>query len=250
MIKYFWICLFMIAHIGYINAQNTKIMVRAKAKDAKFIGSSIGGAYIVVKDDASGQVLAEGVTKGTTGDSEIIMKKPHQRRAPLSDGATAGFMAELDLERPTLLNIEAHAPMNAKQAEVISSTKIWAIPEKDIKGDGIVLEIPGLIVDILEPQRHETLEAETEIDIKTNLVMMCGCPLTEDGLWKADNHEVKALISSDDHEEQEIELKLTEKINTFRGSAQLSSGFHTITVYAYDETTGNTGVSKTNIIVD
>src|SRR5699024_3625962 len=191
-----------------------------------------------------------GVTKGTTGDSEIIMEKPHQRRAPLSDGETAGFKAELDLERPTLLKIEAHAPMNAKQAEIVSSTKVWAIPGKDIKGDGVVLEVPGLIVDILTPQRHETLKAETEIEINANLVMMCGCPLTEDGLWKADNHEVKALITSDDHEDQEIELQLTEKINTFSGSVKLPSGFHTITVYAYDETIGNTGVSKTNIIVD
>ena len=36
----------------------TRLTVRAKAKDAKFVGSSIGGALILVKNAQTGELLA------------------------------------------------------------------------------------------------------------------------------------------------------------------------------------------------
>ncbi len=40
-------------------AIETRIIVRAKAKDAKFLGSSIGGAQVIIKDKLSGQILLQ-----------------------------------------------------------------------------------------------------------------------------------------------------------------------------------------------
>src|SRR5699024_6820804 len=139
----FILLLFSLFFISSIHAQETKIMIRAKAKDAKFIGSSIGGAEIVVKNAETQEILAKGLTTGSTGNTEIIMEKPHQRKPNLSDEEAAGFLAKINLEKPTFLTIEAKAPINAKQAKVMSSTQLWVIPEKDILGDGVVLEIPG-----------------------------------------------------------------------------------------------------------
>jgi hypothetical protein len=49
-------------------ATETTIIIRAKAKDAKFIGSSIGGAHVVVKHQLTGEILAQGKTEGSTGN--------------------------------------------------------------------------------------------------------------------------------------------------------------------------------------
>ncbi|MFT5169185.1 MAG: hypothetical protein ACI8P3_004433, partial [Saprospiraceae bacterium] len=43
----------------YAGATETKIIIRAKAKDAKFIGSSLGGAYVIIRNKVNQQILAE-----------------------------------------------------------------------------------------------------------------------------------------------------------------------------------------------
>lgn len=53
-------------------ATQTKITVRAKAKDAKFIGSTMAGALVVIKDSDTGEVLAKGFTTGGTGNIEVL----------------------------------------------------------------------------------------------------------------------------------------------------------------------------------
>jgi len=235
--------------ISTLQAQETNIMIRAKAKDAKFIGSSIGGAEILVKNAETQEILAKGFTEGSTGNTEIIMKNPHERKTDLSDKETAGFLAKLNIEEPTFITIEATAPINAKQAKVMSSTQLWAIPEKDVLGDGITLEIPGFVVDILSPQRHNAYKENTAIEIKTNIVMMCGCPITPNGIWDANDYEIKAILKKENKIIDEFDLKYSGKPNTFSGEINEKPGLYEITVFAYDKNTGNTGVDKTNIII-
>lgn len=227
----------------------TTIMVRAHSKDAKFIGSSIGGARVFVRDAVSGEILAEGMTRGSTGNTEKIMQEPQTRGKQLTDENTAGFLAELEIEEPTFVTVKVIAPFSKKQASVISSTQLWVIPGKNITGDGIVLEVPGFVVDILSPQTHERIPAGKEVEITTNVVMMCGCPITEGGIWDAGKYEVKALISENGKESRAIDLEIQEKPSTFSGKVNLSAGNYQVTVYAFDPQTGNTGVDKTNIII-
>ncbi|GHA33397.1 hypothetical protein GCM10007103_13680 [Salinimicrobium marinum] len=227
----------------------TTIMVRAHSKDAKFIGTSIGGAKVFVRDAVSGEILAEGMTQGSTGDTERIMQEPQSRKKQLTDENTAGFLAELQIEEPTFVTVEVIAPFSKKQASIISSTQLWVIPGKNISGDGIVLEVPGFVVDILSPQTHERIPAGNEVEIKANVVMMCGCPITEDGIWDSSQYEVKALISENGKTSTSVDLQIQEKPSTFSGKANLSAGNYEITVYAFDPETGNTGVDKTNILL-
>ena len=231
-------------------AQKTNIMIRAKAKDAKFIGTSIGGAQILVKDAETGEILDKGITAGSTGNTDKIMKQDLKRGEDLSDDKTAGFKATLDIDRPTFITVEAYAPRNKKQAEVLSSTQLWAIPGKDITGDGVVLEIPGFVVDILSPQTHERISESENIILKVNVVMMCGCPVTKDGIWDANQYEVKAIITDAEGVSKEIVLNQKDKPSTFEAEANLSKGLYEVLIYAYDPVTGNTGVDKTNIIVN
>lgn len=230
-------------------AQETTVMVRVQSKDAKFIGTSIGGAKIIIKDEHSGKILAEGITTGSTGDTKLIMEQPRSRGKLITDEKTAGFLAKLDISEPVFVTIEAVAPVNKKQARVRTTTQQWIIPGKNIGGDGIVLEVPGFVVDILSPQTHETVISGKEISITANVVLMCGCPVKPGGMWDADKYEVNALIAGPDDRSQTISLKSQVKPSTFSAKTNLPSGNYEITVYAFDPSTGNTGLDRTNIIV-
>lgn len=230
-------------------SQSTTVMIRAQSKDAKFIGTSIGGAKIIVRDAVTGEILDEGITSGSTGDTEKIMKEPKMRGERLTDDSTAGFLAELDIEEPRFITVEVLAPLNKKQAQVTSSTQLWVIPGKNIDGDGVMVEIPGFVVDILSPQIHERIPSGNRVEITANVVMMCGCPLTSGGIWDADQYEVQAIISGNGEEERTVDLEIQEKPSTFSGNVDLSTGNYKITVYAFDPETGNSGVDITNIII-
>ena len=247
--KFSSLCTLFILFISFNAISQTNVMIRAKAKDAKFIGTSVGGAKIIVRDAITKEILAQGVTSGSTGNTEKIMKQPKRRYKDLSESNTAGFLAKLDIKSPTFVEVEAHAPINKKQAIIKSTTQLWVIPGKDIMGDGVVLEIPGFIIDILSPQTHERIPDGISTEIKANIVMMCGCPIDEDGLWDANGFEIKAVIETEGFF-KEVELQQTEKSSTFSGNIDLSKGNYTITVYAFDSKTGNTGVDKTNIIIN
>jgi hypothetical protein len=230
--------------------ESTTVVVRAVAKDAKFIGSSMGGAFITIKEIKSGEVLASGVTKGSTGDTGKLVNEPHQRYGTLSTEGAAKFETTLDLSEPKFVDISARAPMAQKQSQVKSSTQLWLIPGKDITGDGIILELPGFAIDILQPQAHEVNGDET-ISITANAVMMCGCPISPDGLWDSNEMEFTAFIDTVDQQLARKSMTFTGKTSTFETSfSPKEGGAYQITVYGYDSRTGNTGLDKTTVISD
>lgn len=233
-----------------LRSQETEVMVRVQSKDAKFIGSSIGGAKIVFRNAETGEILDTGMTTGNTGDTKLIMQQAHSRNQRVTDEQTAGYLARLNLEEPVFVTVEAHAPYNAKQARVMSSTQLWLLPGKNITGDGLILQVPGFVVDVLSPQTHERIDSKNQIEIKANVVMMCGCPITPDGIWDANQYEVSGILSREGKRVKEIKLKAEEKPSTFSETTSLESGNYELLIYAYDPVTGNTGVDKTNFIVN
>ena len=231
-------------------SQVTTVMVRAQSKDAKFIGSSIGGAKVIIRNAITGEIMAEGITEGSTGDTGRIMSEPKERGKELTDESTAGYLAELDIDSPVFVTVEVIAPINKKQARVSSSTQLWVIPGKNITGDGVVLEVPGFVVDILSPQTHERIASPAEVEISANIIMMCGCPITEGGIWNAAQYEIEAIIKEKEEGTRKVDLEVQEKPSTFSGKTTLQSGYYEITVIAFDPATGNTGLDKTNILIE
>ncbi|WP_108424708.1 hypothetical protein [Flagellimonas amoyensis] len=235
-----------------VSATETKLMIRAKAKDAKFIGSSIGGAYVMVRNSTNNQILAEGITSGSTGNTDLIMKTPMDRNTQLTDEKTAGFLAVVEIDEPTFVRVEVVSPYNKKNAQVHASTELWLIPGKDILGDGVVLEIPGFIIDILTPNTHQYIPKQSigdGLDIRANMVMMCGCPIEKDGTWDSTPMEVVAILKKDGTTLAKIPLDNPSR-NVFEGRMVIAeTGYYEVTVYAYDPTTGNTGVDKVNYVV-
>jgi hypothetical protein len=231
-----------------VHAQPTDITVRVLSRDAKFIGSSMGGAKITLRDAHTGQVLATGLTSGSTGNTGTVMHDKGGRRARLTDNDAAKFVTTLDLDAPTLLEVEAFAPLAQPQSALRVLSSQWVIPGKHLSGgDGWVVEMPGFAVDILNPPAPKRLTgASAEIRLVASVVMMCGCPIEPGGRWDANRFEVRALVERDGEPVTEYPLAYAGEISQFAVNLPLPSpGLYDVTVYAYDPDTGNTGLDRT-----
>ena len=85
----------------------TEIRVHVVSRDAKLIGTTVGGVWISIRDAASGRTLAEGLHTGGTGDTRRIMQTPRLRDSTLftTDGA-AHFSATIPLAQAWHLHDE------------------------------------------------------------------------------------------------------------------------------------------------
>lgn len=157
---------------GIAGAVETTLVVRAKSKDAKFIGTKMGGALVVVKDSVTGSVLATGLTEGSTGDTGKIMKEPRTRFGRITDASTAKFETSINIDEPRLITIEVQAPYLHRDNMITSSTEIWLIPGEYIAGEGIIIEIPGFSVNVTTPERVELADNKAVIPIRAVIVMI------------------------------------------------------------------------------
>ncbi len=231
----------------------TRVTVRVKARDAKFIGTSFGGILITIRDADTGQLLAKGVTKGATGDTKVLMKQPITRFETYARKQDAAFTATLDINEPTRIEVAAYGPLAQRQgANRVTATQ-WIVPGKDLTGgNGWVLEMPGFVVDVLAPPSHIKLDAATTtVPIRANVTMMCGCPITRGGVWDADRYQVAARIIKNGRQVAEIPLAYLKKASQFGADYRVSAGpgVYKAIVYAYDPANGNTGVDVTTFIV-
>ncbi len=152
---------------------STKLIVRVISKDAKIIGSGVGGASVRIKNLETGEVLAQGKQEGGTGDTERIMVQPRRRGETIygtPDGAF--FQAEIYLDKPTQVEIDAEAPLAYPQSIQKGSKTLTLIPGKSILGEGVILELSGLIVNVLSPSPKESLRKEGEVFVKAEVRML------------------------------------------------------------------------------
>lgn len=152
-------------------AVQTKLVIRAKSKDAKFVGTKMGGALVVIKESETGRVLVEGLTAGETGDTGKIIKAPKTRFGQIADGA-AGFETVIDISEPTLITIDVSAPYMHKDNLIKSSTQMWLIPGKNITGEGIIIEVPGFSVDAHAPESAKLANGKAVITVQARIVMI------------------------------------------------------------------------------
>ncbi len=227
----------------------TRIVIRAKAEDAKFIGTSMGGALVIVKDALSGAILSQGMIRGSTGDTKRIMSTPWVRGERLADENTACYVAKLDLEEPKLIEIVIFAPYGQPQAMAKASVTTWVVPGKHIEGDGIVVDFPGLVVRVTEPTAHTFVTVPTKIRLAASVTPMCGCPVDMKTFWPPEAYEVAAYLKKDGEIQEILPLVFCGKRNCFETEIFLENpGDYEFIVYAFDPKTGNTGVDKTTVV--
>ncbi len=233
-------------------AEETRIAVRVLAKDAKFVGTSMGGVDVVITDADTGEVLERGVTVGGTGDTDLLMIQAAPRRTSRVTPGAAVFETVLDIDAPRKLVISASGPLGQAQARARASVELWVAPGKHLDvGDGVVLELPGFVVDVQSPGAHSFLGPVETVDLTTHVVMMCGCTVSSGGLWDADGYEVSVRLSRNGVLVREEPLAYAGAPNSFSARRALDGpGAYLAQVAAYDPATGNTGVDATSFIVE
>ncbi|HSA93238.1 MAG TPA: hypothetical protein VLE48_09530 [Terriglobales bacterium] len=150
----------------------TRVMVRAVSRDAKILGTHVGGARITIRDLATGKTLAEGVQEGGSGDTDRIMVEPRRRGAAVYDTpGAAGFLATVALERPTVVEISAEGPLGHPQATQRATKTLLLVPGEDILGDGVVLEIHGFILQFVDPAADVHVKTGDPIPVRATMTM-------------------------------------------------------------------------------
>ena len=219
-------------------AETTQLNVLVRSVDAKFIGSGAGGLNVIITDHQTGKLLAQGPISGATGDTQALMKTGQTRgHSPVTDDS-AQFQAALDIDKPTRVAIQVTGPLDIQQSIQTLSATTWVVPGRDQTQPGVVLHMPGLITELADYKREVD-----DITLTTQVTLMCGCPITRDGLWAADNFEVVAQLYQAGERLTQNALAFTGETNTFAGSIKVPrSGASKLVIYAYQKSTGNTGV--------
>jgi len=151
----------------------TKVIVRVTSKDAKVIGSGVGGAFVRIKNLETGKILAQGKQLGGTGDTDRIMVRPRRRGDLLyGDSDAAFFQAVIPLEKPTPVEIYAEAPLGYPHAIQRGSKTLTLIPGKHILGDGVIIELNGLIVNVIELSPKDGLKRGEEVFVRVEVKML------------------------------------------------------------------------------
>jgi hypothetical protein len=151
----------------------TKVIVRVVARDAQVIGSGVGGALVRIKNLETGEILAEGRQEGGTGSTERIMVQPRRRGETVYETIGAAcFEAKIPLNRTTQIEINAEAPLGYPQAIQKGSKTLTLIPGKDVLGEGIVIELNGLIVNVLSPSSKESLKGGESVLVRAEVRML------------------------------------------------------------------------------
>lgn len=222
----------------------TKITVRAISQGAKFIGSSVGGARITIRDAASGDTLAQGVTSGSTGNTERIMQSKFGRNGVLSTEDAAKYSTSVWLEKPRTLKITAFGPLNHKDDANTAALTQKVLPGKDLTGgDAVLLQIRGFVVDIQQPEIRQSSDYDTTaVHVKARVMMMCGCPIMPGGLWDANRYEIRMVVTRDGDTVNDVPLDYAGEPSRFKRRVVLEGpGRYRFRVSAYDPATGNTG---------
>ena len=230
----------------------TRVMVRAVAKDAKIIGSGVGGARIVIQDAATGDVLAAGIQQGTTGDTRKIVIDPIVRGEAIYDtDEAAGFMASLTIDTPTVVDITAYGPLETPERMYRTTKRMLLVPGQDVLGNGIILELNGFTVQIVEPPNAEPLRAGSVLDVTSEITMLCGCPTEPGGLWDADDIEVVAQLVHDGKVVADAALEYAGRESTFSGQIDVpDAGAYMLRVLASEAAEGNFGIEEQAIVVE
>jgi len=227
----------------------TRVMVRAVSRDAKAIGTKVGGARITIRDAATGRVLAEGVQTGETGSTEKIIVQPRRRGEPVYDApGTAGFLATLELERPTVVEVTAEGPLGAPQATQKVSKTLLLVPGEHVEGDGVVLEIHGFIV--THAAGAAPAATGRPFEVRATVTLTCGCPTEPNGLWDANRVKVSARAVRGGKVVGETQLTYAGTASTYAGQLTLKdAGEYELEILASDAAAANFGVLRQKLTV-
>ena len=108
----------------------------------------------------------------------------------------AKFVGQINITKPTQVLVEIYGPLMPRHSTATTVATTWVFPGEDIDGEGIVVDLRGLIVDARDSLREKVVqysEAKDGIDVDFFMRMMCGCPIApgKNGLpWRAEGYKI------------------------------------------------------------
>ena len=230
--------------LGAQETQTTQLMIRATSHDAKIIGTSVGGVRISVVDAHTGSLLARGVQEGGTGSTPMLVQEPRVRGKSIydTDGA-AGFLAELELDEPTQVRIEAEGPLGTPHASQRVTRTMLLVPGQHVLGDGVILVLQGFTVELLEPLGDLTRAAGTELPVQARVTMLCGCPTEPGGIWDSNDYLIEARVVRDGRVLEAAALAFSGETSIYEGRISVPAGEGlALQILAMDPGKGNFGI--------
>ncbi len=225
-------------------AEETHITIRAKAHDAKFIGTSMGGVAVTIRDSRSNQLLDQGLITGGTGNTDILLKNPISRNQQISQGGAAAFTSTLDINEPTQVEITVEGPLSAEASATKQTKTVWLIPGHHLDQDGIVFDFYGLVVLAQTPLPNQKVKVGETIQLKAFVTMMCGCPIEKDSLWPSAHYSVTAQLLLDSGKSWQIKLPYSGTGGEFSTSWKVTEpGAYRIIFSASEDHQNNHGVA-------
>lgn len=251
----------------------TSILIRVQAKGGKFLADDIGGAEITLRNAQTGRWLGGGRAGGASSGnlsstyqanaSSYVILTPalNPNRPPdvwwlVPEPSTSSLKVDLAIDRPTLVEITAYGPLGGLQSAHPVTLTQWIVPGQTIdQGPGFVVEIPGLLVQVMQPPTHLTLLPSSlpySVPILANVAMMCGCPIAEGGPWVQDDFLVTAAIGpvGQPSTDPPVILKYTGTTSQFAGSYSVTKAAdYQAVITAVQKSTGNTGTGTVTFFV-
>ncbi|MBW6528514.1 hypothetical protein KZ813_16855 [Sphingomonas sp. RHCKR7] len=225
-----------------VAAETTSVVVRVLSQDGKFVGDHTGGARITLTDARTGKVLSRGVTSGGTGSTERIMDAAGRSRT-IADDDAAAFRADLDIDEPTLVDLDVEGPLARPGSAIHVRSQRWIVPGEAIAtGNGWMVELPGLAITPQSERKGDALTVTAKVEL------MCGCPITPGGRWDASDYSVKAMLLSGRRRLSVTPLTFKAAPGTYAGTVTMPNVRDVrLVVYAVNSKTGNSGLVETRV---
>ena len=230
-------------------AISTSVVVRVVASHAMALGDNVGGAAVTIRDAETGAILVAGRQSGPSGDARSIMQTPHLHIEPVySVRESASFSADLQLTKPTLVEVVGEGPLRFPQAMRRASKMVLLYPGKGVTGDGIVLELNGLLVNIEAPTTDRPLGIGDEGTVRATVKMLCGCVVEPFGNWDSRKMELYGELRLGEKVIQRIDLYHQAK-GSFTGAFQIPRSLKgeqsiSLRVMAADPDAANVGMDE------
>jgi hypothetical protein len=177
------------------------------------------------------------------------MQTPHLHNEPVySVRESASFSAELQLTKPTLVEIVGEGPLKFPQALRRASKTVLLYPGKGVTGDGIVLELNGLLVNIEGPTTDRPLGIGDEGTVNATVKMLCGCVVEPFGNWDSRKMDLYGELRLGEKVVQRIDLYHKAK-GLFTGAFQIPRSLKgeqsiSLRVIAADTDAANVGMDE------
>ncbi len=168
-------------------------------------------------------------------------------RTVFASPAAQAFVCNLQLVRPTRIEIVAEGPLAFPASRQRASKTVWVLPGQSMdrtNQDGIVLELYGFAMKF-----NEVTPARRGLSINAHVAMMCGCPIEKDGYWPESQFTVMASLHHDGAAVAEKRMNWTAKDTfaiTFDGVAP---GSYELVVSASDRERANFSSISRSVVV-